>query len=218
MANNMQSKDFLVGATIGGLLGTVAALLVAPKSGKKLRQDLCDFCYDVKEKTQDLTEQVSQKGKCLTKQAKCQANGWSHYFKDMVSEEENQETVRDLLIGGLTGGVIGTAAGLLLAPKSGEELRQNIADGYQDISEKTQEMTNQLTKQGKTTVKKVKKQANNWIDLAKDVLEQFTENAQDTGEDLIDRGRTFLEDRGFNNVAEWASIGLRVWQHLNKKR
>ena len=38
--NNMNTKDFVIGALIGGIVGAASALLLAPKSGKELRQDL----------------------------------------------------------------------------------------------------------------------------------------------------------------------------------
>ena len=36
--HHVHTKEFIVGAAIGSLLGSVAALLIAPKSGKKLRE------------------------------------------------------------------------------------------------------------------------------------------------------------------------------------
>lgn len=59
--NNMNGKDFLLGAVVGGLLGAVTALLLAPKSGKDLRMDLSDQYQTVSEKTQKLAGEVSEK-------------------------------------------------------------------------------------------------------------------------------------------------------------
>ncbi|MCI1881733.1 MAG: YtxH domain-containing protein [Sporolactobacillus sp.] len=47
----------------------------------------------------------------------------------MSTEKEktgNCVGVKELFIGGVIGGLIGAAAALLLAPKSGEELRKNL--------------------------------------------------------------------------------------------
>jgi len=67
MSNHNRSRDFLIGATVGSLLGTVSALLLAPKSGRKLRQDLCDTCCEMTDKTQDITNKLNKKKKMLNK-------------------------------------------------------------------------------------------------------------------------------------------------------
>ena len=35
--NNMNGKDFLLGAVVGGVIGAITALLLAPKPGDELR-------------------------------------------------------------------------------------------------------------------------------------------------------------------------------------
>ncbi|MCR2806496.1 YtxH domain-containing protein [Paenibacillus soyae] len=40
MSTRKDSKGFLLGALAGGIIGSVTALLFAPKSGKELRQDI----------------------------------------------------------------------------------------------------------------------------------------------------------------------------------
>lgn len=47
-------KGFLKGATIGAIIGAAAALLLAPKSGKEMRDD-------VKKMAQDLSKMISEK-------------------------------------------------------------------------------------------------------------------------------------------------------------
>ena len=37
---NINAKDFLIGTLVGGIVGSLTALLLAPKSGKELRGDL----------------------------------------------------------------------------------------------------------------------------------------------------------------------------------
>lgn len=59
--NNMNGKDFLLGAVVGGLLGAATALLLAPKSGRELRSDLNDQYQNISEKTQKIATDVSDK-------------------------------------------------------------------------------------------------------------------------------------------------------------
>jgi gas vesicle protein len=58
---NGRGKDFFIGAVIGGVLGAVTALLLAPKSGKELRADLSEQVQTVSQKTQELASNVSVK-------------------------------------------------------------------------------------------------------------------------------------------------------------
>jgi gas vesicle protein len=61
MSNNVDGKDFLMGAVVGGLLGAMAALLLAPKSGRELRQDITEQYGTLSEKTQQIANTVSEK-------------------------------------------------------------------------------------------------------------------------------------------------------------
>src|SRR5699024_9622542 len=47
MSDNMNTKDFMVGTLIGGLVGASLALLFAPKSGRELRRQLNDGAVGV---------------------------------------------------------------------------------------------------------------------------------------------------------------------------
>ncbi|MCT8137343.1 YtxH domain-containing protein [Anaerobacillus sp. CMMVII] len=60
--NNMNTKDFLIGALVGGLVGAASALLLAPKSGKELREDLNNQALTAKEKTSGFTQTALEKG------------------------------------------------------------------------------------------------------------------------------------------------------------
>lgn len=59
------NKNFLVGAVIGGVLGAVSALLLAPKAGCELREDISDLYENAKESTNKLACDVSERGHAL---------------------------------------------------------------------------------------------------------------------------------------------------------
>ncbi|CAM3511705.1 YtxH domain-containing protein [Marinicrinis lubricantis] len=61
--NNMNGKDFLLGAVVGGIIGAAAALLLAPKTGKELRGDIAGQYQNVTEKTKEIYGTVSTRGK-----------------------------------------------------------------------------------------------------------------------------------------------------------
>jgi gas vesicle protein len=68
---------------------------------------------------------------------------------------------KDVIIGAFAGAVLGAVTALLLAPKSGRELRADIADGYQQVSGKTQRIA-----------KQVGSQTSQWIGKAKEITTQ----------------------------------------------
>ncbi|OLO40215.1 hypothetical protein BTR23_06885 [Alkalihalophilus pseudofirmus] len=59
---DMNTKDFLIGSLIGGIVGASAALLLAPKSGKELRSNINEQAILAKEKTTNLTNTAYERG------------------------------------------------------------------------------------------------------------------------------------------------------------
>ena len=81
--------------------------------------------------------------------------------------EEEHVNMKDFVIGALVGGIVGAAAGLLLAPKPGKELRSDVAvqavnlkDKSADLSstakDKTLQLSKQIQEQSTQLVEKVK--------------------------------------------------------------
>lgn len=56
----------------------------------------------------------------------------------------DKQSNRKFWIGAIVGGVVGGVTALLFAPKSGRELRQDIADGAKQATEKTQQIAQQI--------------------------------------------------------------------------
>ncbi len=51
-------KSFAIGVLFGGIFGGLGALLFAPKSGDKMRKDICKKYNDVSEKASDIFEDM----------------------------------------------------------------------------------------------------------------------------------------------------------------
>src|SRR5699024_112884 len=65
MSDNMNTKDFMVGTLIGGLVGASLALLFAPKSGRELRRQLNDGAVGVAHRAGEWKDIAQEKGsKC----------------------------------------------------------------------------------------------------------------------------------------------------------
>jgi gas vesicle protein len=59
---SINAKDFLIGTLIGGIVGSLTALLLAPKSGKELRGDINNQAHLLKEKSGQLRDTAVGKG------------------------------------------------------------------------------------------------------------------------------------------------------------
>jgi gas vesicle protein len=84
MSNNVDGKDFLMGAVVGGLFGAMAALLLAPKSGRELRQDISNQYETISEKTQQIASTVGEKTATIAKTATTQTSEWVDKAKEVA--------------------------------------------------------------------------------------------------------------------------------------
>lgn len=68
--DDVNSKDFLIGALVGGIIGAATALFLAPKSGAELRGDVSTQATHLKDKTVDLSSTAKEKTSQLSSQLK----------------------------------------------------------------------------------------------------------------------------------------------------
>lgn len=89
---SMSSKDFLIGALIGGMVGAATALFLTPKSGKDFRSTLNEQAANWKDKGEQLREIAKNKGSNLMSIAKEKTStlsknlNSSYEFTNKVSE------------------------------------------------------------------------------------------------------------------------------------
>lgn len=67
MAEKTSGKNFLIGAVVGGVLGAITALVLAPKPGKELREDISQQVDKISGKTVELAGIVGDKTTELAK-------------------------------------------------------------------------------------------------------------------------------------------------------
>ncbi|HYK72658.1 MAG TPA: YtxH domain-containing protein [Pseudoneobacillus sp.] len=68
--SSTSSKDFIIGAILGGVVGAAAALFLAPKTGKDFRGSLNDQAAIWKNKSEQMREVAKDKGSNLVSIAK----------------------------------------------------------------------------------------------------------------------------------------------------
>ena len=125
--NHINTKDFLIGTLVGGIVGALTALFLAPKSGKELRGDLNDQAYLLREKTENLRETAIEKSSEITSTVKDKTSALSK----KVSEQSQ----------GLVNKVKGIKAGVEDEQSEGENAIDQLfeTDVNSDIQQKLEE-------------------------------------------------------------------------------
>jgi|GEM_PF-3044026 len=188
--------DFMKSALIGGILGGVAGLLLAPKAGRALREDLADCCNTFACKTKDFAEGLHEAG--------------AHFCACCGYEEGECESDKEcchrtpLVAGGALGAVIGAVAALLLAPQSGTRLQSTLGDKYDSIREQAESFLSSAEEKGRHTADTL----DEWKDTLATLVHRFSQG----------KGNKRNGSAPFmNDIAEWASLGLNLYQKFNKK-
>lgn len=169
--------DFFKGALMGSLVGSVAGLLFAPQSGRKMREEIADGCQHL-----------------------C---GTSKGTLDVVKEElESNET---FLVGGAVGAIVGVTAALLLAPKSGKELRDALGDKYEHVREQAEQFLSKASDKGKHAWHELEDQAGDWKETLQMIVEKLSGGKK--------KGQSSLDE-----ILEWANMGLKFMKQLQPGR
>lgn len=87
---NINTKDFLIGALLGGIVGAATALFLAPKSGKELRSNINEQAFVLKVKTGKICETAVAKGNELAASAKDKTNVLSQTVSKQSAEWANK--------------------------------------------------------------------------------------------------------------------------------
>lgn len=87
---SINTKDFLIGALIGGMVGAAAALFLTPKSGKELRSDINEQASALKEKSDQIRVTAMTKGTELAAVAKEKTNAFSQTVSKQSTELANK--------------------------------------------------------------------------------------------------------------------------------
>ncbi len=78
--------SFLLGAIVGGVIGAAAALFLAPKTGKEMREDFTTQTSHLKEKGIEISAAAKDKATEFTSIAKDKATEYSSVAKDKATE------------------------------------------------------------------------------------------------------------------------------------
>lgn len=106
-------KDFVIGALVGGIVGAAAALLLAPKAGSDLRNDVAvqavtlkekgvELSGTAKEKTTQLSHQIKEQSSTLVEKVKAKTAKQPPAFDDGTVSSEGEEPLEETLVEDIT--------------------------------------------------------------------------------------------------------------------
>ncbi|GFN30201.1 YtxH domain-containing protein [Paenibacillus xylaniclasticus] len=105
MAKSTSTKGFLLGALAGAVVGSITALLFAPKSGKELRSDIADSAQKVSDTTVRLAKQVGDGASDAAERAKQAASNVITNIKSWRGGSDVKEELEEAIVSTLTAGI-----------------------------------------------------------------------------------------------------------------
>lgn len=187
----MDQLDFLKGALIGGCLGGVVALLLAPKSGRELMGDISEgYSYMMPSKKIEGAKGYATEVKENVKN-----------FLDSLSMQTDSSHA--FLIGGLSGAIIGAIAGLLIAPEAGSKLRARLGNNYDDIYEKAKDVVEGI----KDKTGDFEDKIDEWKEIFETLVDKLTSSKSKKPQGVH-----------LNNILDWATLGLRAYNQMKLRR
>ncbi|MBA3239267.1 MAG: YtxH domain-containing protein [Parachlamydiaceae bacterium] len=188
----MDQNDFLKGALIGGCVAGVLAIFLAPKSGKALRQDIADGCDTINKESKRYAGEISDR---------------AHSFMDAlqgIEHEELEDNSHAYLAGGAAGAILGALAGLLLAPKSGEKLREYFGDEFDHMRDKAKSVVEDVYDKEQHFEDKL----GDWKDILVNIVDKLSHVQNKKGSKGNSLGKIF----------DWATIGLQLYHKVQGGR
>jgi gas vesicle protein len=121
-----ESSSLLVPVLVSGIVGAGLALLLTPKSGRDLRQDLRRYAAKTGEQASEAVEAGVEKAKDVYQESQATTAMTKPAATEALIGAESDG--RSLVVPIVVSGVIGAAVALLFAPKPGSEIMDDIKD------------------------------------------------------------------------------------------
>lgn len=185
------NNGFIKGALIGGVLAGVAGLLMAPKAGNQLIEDIVDIYNNAQQNGKEFFDAVKEKGSCLA---------------NLSCREEESDDHSSLLMGLILGALVAGVTALLLAPQSGKKMRKILGSQYEDIREKAEDFVSSVEKKGEKFIGGATEWKDSLADLVSKLASKASKNSKNNSHSSI------------NDILDLANMGLNVYQKLQSRR
>lgn len=86
---------FLVGFTVGAVLGAVAGILLAPKSGVETRELLSDTAKDVVNKTNEKVREIHDKAEAVVNEMQQKGDEIMEKIQTFIEEKKDEFTPKE---------------------------------------------------------------------------------------------------------------------------
>jgi gas vesicle protein len=87
-AKETKKRSVWLGIAIGGAVGAVSAMLVAPKSGKETRENISNKYQDISDKTKEQVSNVGQKTQEVAEKVSGQISSLADRVKKVEKDAE----------------------------------------------------------------------------------------------------------------------------------
>lgn len=109
-----------------------------------------------------------------------------------TNQTRNEESSGSFLLGALVGGVVGAAAALLLAPKTGKELRITLSNQASSIKERTADLRENVMSKGNGLVSKTSSLTQGLAQQSSGLLNKVKGKSLNSEENMEDSNLTYI--------------------------
>ena len=90
VVNIMSATKFLAGFIVGGALGAVAGILLAPKSGKETREQLAQSAKDAAAKADETVKEIQSKADSVVEELQRKGEEIKEKLQNLVDKKAEQ--------------------------------------------------------------------------------------------------------------------------------
>jgi gas vesicle protein len=168
MQNSRTGRTF-ANIAIGTLVGAVAALLFAPKSGSQIRKEIAKQASQWGDQASKITDQASK----VAKKRADQFTDMAHMpdLSKMTRRKRNTGGTGKMMLGILIGSAVGAGTALLFAPKSGRQMRQQLKHEADELGNRASQLARETADQARHKAKEMANEAEGEMRRQKEIME-----------------------------------------------
>lgn len=87
----MSIGKFLSGFIVGGALGAIAGILLAPQSGEETRDFLCDTSKDLAKKTDKTVKEIQDKADIVVSDLQQKGDEIMEKIQTLINKQKNED-------------------------------------------------------------------------------------------------------------------------------
>ena len=88
----MSAGKFLAGFVVGGALGAVAGILLAPQSGEETRDMLSDASKDVAQKTDKTVKEIQEKADSVVSELQVKSDEIMGKIQELINKQKSDSS------------------------------------------------------------------------------------------------------------------------------